>query len=150
VISNYPVVLHVEDDPNDRALFRSALRRSQIPLQLESAEDGQLAIDYLSGTGDFEDRTRFPLPSLILLDLKMPRKTGFEVLEWIRQQPQFRTLPLVIFTSSTNESDVEQAYEEGANSYLLKPLEFEGLVATIKDIYHYWFVLSQTAPLVET
>src|SRR6187455_1159237 len=85
-------------------------------MRLESASDGQMAIDYLNGADSFCDRARFPLPSVILLDLKMPRKTGFEVLEWIRPAP-LRTLPVLIFTSSTNESDIKQAYEKGANLF---------------------------------
>jgi CheY-like chemotaxis protein len=147
MVSNLPVVLHVEDDPNDRALLQRALRKAEIQVRLESASDGQVGIDYLNGAEDFQDRTRFPVPSLVLLDLKMPRKNGFEVLEWIRQQPQFISLPVIVFTSSTNEADIRRAYEQGANSYLIKPLEFDGLIAATKDIYHYWFTLNQAVPI---
>ncbi len=138
-----PTVLHVEDDLNDRVLLQSAFRRAQLSLRLESAANGEAAIAYLSGTDLFEDRTRFPFPDLVLLDLKMPRKSGFEVLDWIREFGLI-CLPVVVFSSSKNEADIKLAYEKKANSYLVKPVLFEDLVAVARDIHRYWFVLNHT------
>lgn len=139
-----PTVLHVEDDLNDRVLLQSAFRRAQLTVRLESAINGEAAIAYLNGTDMFGDRNQFPFPDLVLLDLKMPRKSGFDVLDWIRAESSLTWLPVVVFSSSKNESDVKLAYEKRANSYLVKPVLFEDLVSVARDIYRYWFVLNQT------
>ncbi len=139
-----PTVLHVEDDPNDRLFLKEAFRQANLSARLEAASDGQVAIQYLSGAEAFADRSRYPVPGLVLLDLKMPRTSGFEVLEWIRRQPAFQSLPVVVFTSSRNDADMRRSYQKGANSYVLKPMVFEELVAALKAIHHYWFSLNQT------
>lgn len=98
--------------------------------------DGQQAIDYLAGKGDFADRSQYPLPALILLDINMPKKSGLEVLQWIRQQPDFKSSPVLMFTSSTRQEDMDNARQLGANDYLLKPfdpLKLSDLVRTIHD-----------------
>ena len=141
-----PTVLHVEDDANDRALLRAAFRRAGVPLQLQGADDGEAAVAYLAGDGEFADRDRFPMPMLVLLDLKMPRKSGFELVQWVRGKPRLSWLPLVIFSSSKSEDDIRTGYRLGVNSYLVKPVMFDELIAIAKDIHHYWFVVNHLCP----
>jgi len=140
------LILHVEDDPNDALFLREACRKAALPLVLQVVADGELAIAYLRGADQFSDRQRYPFPSLILLDLKIPRKTGFEVLDWIRSQPEMNVVPVVIFTSSTHEGDMQRAFGKGANSFLAKPVIFEDLIETAKAIYLYWFRMNR-API---
>jgi len=100
-------------------------------------------MDYLNGTAPFGDRGRQPAPRLVLLDLKLPRKSGFEVLVWVRQRPELRTLPIVIFTSSAHDHDVHRAYELGANAYLVKPSSLDQLFETVKAIKDFWLTLNR-------
>ena len=116
-----PCILLVEDDENDVYFFERAAKQSEILESLKVVRDGQSAIDYLSGGGEFSDRVRFPIPCLIVLDLKMPRKTGMEVLEWLRADASLRTIPVIVFSSSAQGDDVEQAYRLGANAFVVKP-----------------------------
>jgi CheY-like chemotaxis protein len=132
------VVLHVDDDPNDAELFRVAARKAEAHFVLNNAEDAEKAIAYLSGRGLYADRRNFPLPSLVLLDLKMPRVTGLEVLQWIRCRPEWAQLPVVVLSGSELQDDIQRAYEMGANSYLIKPLGFEALVGLVKSIQGVW------------
>src|SRR5260221_8898276 len=97
------IVLHADDDPNDLLPVKHACRAANLPFSLESVSDGGVAIAYLSGQTNYGDRARYPFPALVLLDLKMPRRTGFEVLEWIRGQPNLKRLPVIILTSSRHE-----------------------------------------------
>lgn len=136
-------LLHVEDDPNDVLLVERAVRKSNSAALIRSVGDGDKALAYLSGEEAFSKRDQFPVPNLVLLDLKMPRKTGLEVLSWIRAQPQLRRLPVVVFTSSKHDQDINRAYELGANSYLVKPVGFDALLETIKQIQAYWGMLNQ-------
>jgi CheY-like chemotaxis protein len=133
-------ILLAEDDPNDAKLIRRALVKARCANPVETVSDGELAIAYLSGATPYEDRQRFPLPILMLLDLKMPRKNGFDVLQWIRSQPKLKRLPIVVLTSSSVPQDVNRAYEAGANSYLVKPVDTEALVDMLKTIELYWIV----------
>jgi len=139
------IMLLVEDDPNDILLIQRAFAKACLVNPLKVVRDGEQAINYLSGTGDFADRGRYPLPSLILLDLKLPRKSGLEVLEWLRQQPMLKQTPVIVLTSSKESSDVSRAYDLGANSYLIKPVGFEGLLELVKSIGMYWMILNKTA-----
>lgn len=136
-------ILHVEDDPNDVLLVERALRKSNAAALLRSVADGDKALAYLNGDEVFSKRDEFPFPNLVLLDLKMPRKTGLEVLAWIRQQTQLKRLPVVVFTSSKHDQDINRAYELGANSYLVKPVGFDALLETVKQIQVYWGSLNQ-------
>ena len=138
-------ILHVDDDSNDALLFEHACRKAGLVLSLHGATDGDEALAYLRGAESFADRGRHPLPSLILLDLKMPRLSGFEVLAWIRRQEQFRRVPVVVLTSSNHDADVKRAYALGANSYLVKPVGFEALVDLVKAVHHYWLMLNEGA-----
>src|SRR5262249_13079512 len=108
-------ILHVEDDANDVLLFQHACRKAGVRVDVHTVTDGDEAVDYLKGSDKFSDRQEHPLPSLLLLDLKMPRVTGFDVLSWVRNQESFRRLPVVVLTSSNHDADVKRAYELGAN-----------------------------------
>jgi CheY-like chemotaxis protein len=140
-------ILHVEDDPNDVLLVERALRKASSASSILTVNDGDRALSYLGGNGAYADRHKFPLPDLVLLDLKMPRKSGFEVLAWIRNQPDLKRVLVVIFTSSKHDQDINNAYDLGANSYLVKPVGFDALVETMTQIYNYWGTLNQ-APAI--
>lgn len=111
----------VEDDENDVFFMRRALHKANLEIPMHVVMDGQAAVDYLQGTAEYADRTQHPLPDLVLLDLKLPYLHGFEVLEWIRQQPLFRELPVIVLTSSPEERDRRQAAALGAQAYCVKP-----------------------------
>ena len=137
------LVLQVDDDPSDTLLMQQACRRADVSFQLKSVGDGQTAIAYLAGTGSFANREENPLPALVLLDLKMPRMTGFDVLKWMRSHKAFKTLPVVVFTASNQEEDIRRAYEMGANSYLVKPVGIHTLIDMVKLLDNYWLCLNQ-------
>ena len=131
-------VLHIDDDPNDTELFRVAARRANVQFCVQNVSDVEQAMAYLSGRGMYADRARFPLPSLVLLDLKMPKETGFDMLRWIRQHPEVGHLPVVIFSGSELQDDIQQAYAGGADSYLVKPIGFNALIEMVKNINDSW------------
>ena len=131
-------VLLVEDSPADVLLIQRAFTRARIAGALAVVGDGEQAVAYLSGGGTFADRDRHPMPDLVLLDLKLPRKSGFEVLEWLRAQPGLRRLPVAVLTSSRETSDVDRAYDAGANSYLVKPGNADDLLTLLRDLGLYW------------
>jgi CheY-like chemotaxis protein len=137
------LILVVEDDPNDVALLQRAFRKigSTSPLQVLS--DGEQAVAYLAGEGEYGDRSRYPVPTLILLDLKLPRRSGHEVLAWIRSQPVLRRLPVVVLTSSKEGRDLDQAYDQGASSYLVKPARFDALLEIVRTLKLYWIILNE-------
>ena len=119
-------------------MLKRAFEKVGLPTTLHFVSDGQEVIDYLLGAGQFADRALHPLPDLLLLDLKMPRVDGFQVLSWVRQQPGLKRVPAVIFSSSGEEEDVNQAYDLGANSYLMKPHESEELLGIVEKLKKYW------------
>jgi len=127
-------VLHVDDDPNDTTLLQVACARAAVDFQLQNIGDGSEVIDYLSGIGKYADRTRYEIPGLVLLDLKMPRATGWEILRWIRGNARLKNLPVFVLSGSELQEDKLRAYEVGANSYLVKPPNFSSLVSMVKDI----------------
>jgi CheY-like chemotaxis protein len=122
------IVLTVDDSSDDTLLLQRACSRAGVKFILQTVDDGTKAIAYLSGSENFSDRERHPIPDLILLDLKMPVKTGFEVLEWLRNHPEFKSLPVAVLTASQHDGDVREAYRKGANCFLTKPIEYEDLV----------------------
>src|SRR5690242_11058819 len=122
-MSDAAVILLVEDRDDDVVLAEQALKRACVTNPVRIVKDGNEAIAYLSGQGRYSSRTDHPLPALILLDLKLPGTDGFEVLKWIREQPETRTIPVVVLTSSEQMRDVNRAYALGANSFLVKPLD---------------------------
>jgi CheY-like chemotaxis protein len=133
------VILLAEDDVNDALLVERALSRADIHNPIMVVRDGQEALDYLEGIGPFADRKNFPLPSLALLDIKMPRKNGLEVLEWIRHNVGgLKLLPVIIMSSSSIQADIDRAYQLGVNAYLVKPTAFNELVETLKTTTEFW------------
>jgi CheY-like chemotaxis protein len=136
-------VLHVDDDPNDTELLRAASRRARVPFHLENVEDGEQAIAYLSGAGVYANREKYRMPALVLLDIKMPRTTGFEVLKWIRSRASFAHVPVVVLSGSELQDDIQEAYASGASSYFIKPLVFDALVNLIRSINTIWLAAKQ-------
>lgn len=143
-----PTVLLVDDSPNDALLMRTVFERAGFAQPLRFAVDGDDAIAYLRGDGRYGDRKQFPMPTAMLLDLNMPRKNGFEVLDWIRHQPELRRLRVYILSASSRPQDIERSYDLGANSYLVKPGNLDGLLHLAKCLAA-WLKLSHFAPLTE-
>lgn len=135
---NDKIILLVEDDPNDVLLIQRAFQKAGLHNSLKVVRNGDQAIEYLSGENSYADRDRFPSPFLVLLDLKMPGTDGFEVLAWTRNSPSLKRLLVVVLTSSNLQADVDKAYELGANSYLVKPVEFDDMVNLIQRFEAYW------------
>jgi len=132
-------VLLVEDDLSDIFLVKRAFKLAQIPGALHVVTDGQEAINYLRGDGKYADRDGWPLPKLIVTDIKMPRKTGFEVLEWVKREgAPFRRIPIVIVSGSDNPADINRAYELGANAYMVKPVDYLAVEHLFRSITQYW------------
>ena len=136
-------ILHVEDDSNDALLFQHACRRAGMDVNLQVVADGEQALSYLKGADQFNNREAHPFPNLVVLDLKLPRVNGFDVLAWMRNENELRRLPVIVLTSSSHQSDVERAYDLGANSFLVKPLAVEALIDLAKGINQYWLSLNQ-------
>lgn len=136
-------ILLVEDDKNDAFFLQYAFESAGIANPLVWLEDGQKAMDYLSGTGPYSDRARFPFPCLVLLDLKLPGKGGLELLRWVRGQPVLSNLIIIVLTSSSEASDVEEAYRLGARSYLVKPLTVEKRLLMAKALKDYWLEFNE-------
>jgi CheY-like chemotaxis protein len=142
---NEQIVLLVEDREEDLFLLQYAFKRAAITAPLRVVFDGQQAIEYLSGTGAYADRRQFPLPDLVLMDLKLPAKTGLEVLAWIRRQPELKQLIVIVLSSSISERDLREAYELGANAFLVKPPDANQLFDMAKAIQHFWLVHNRSA-----
>ena len=136
-------ILVAEDDTDDAFFLQRAFHKAGVRTSLKFVRDGQEVIDYLDGEGEFTDHAAHPTPDLLLLDLKMPRMNGFQVLEWVRNQPDFKRLPVIIFSSSDDGKDINQAYDLGANSYLLKPHSSEDLIAVAHKLQMYWVESNQ-------
>lgn len=146
--SKNEVFLLVDDDSNDQVLIGRAFRKAQTAVRIVVANDGDEALSYLSGTGSFSDRAQYPLPCAVLLDLKLPRRSGLEVLAWVRKQAPLRQMPVVILTSSHLDEDVRAAYELGANSYLVKPVDLSDLETMIARVAEYWAELNHPPVLL--
>lgn len=139
-------ILLVEDNEDDVILVQRALRKAGVANPMHVVRDGDEAIEYLAAVGRFDDERRHPLPSLVLLDLKLPRRSGLEVLGWIRAHATLRTLPVVVFTTSTQASDLEQAYALGANSYLRKPVTPDDTLRLLHAAGRYWLDWNERPP----
>lgn len=132
-------VLLVEDDLNDIFLVKRAFKIAQVKNPLQIVTDGHEAMLYMRGDGRYADRTLHPLPKLIVMDIKMPRRSGFEVLEWIKgSHLPLRRIPVIIVSSSDNPLDINRAYELGANAYMVKPVDYKEVQHLFESITHYW------------
>ena len=140
---NHRPILLVEDNPDDQQLAIRAFKKSNLSNEIVLASDGVEALDYLFGTGAYENTGLPVLPAVVLLDLKLPRKDGLEVLKEIRANDRTRLLPVVIVTSSKEEQDLLNGYELGANSYVRKPIDFNEFVDAVRQLGIYWLLLNE-------
>lgn len=131
-------ILLAEDDEGDVFLLKRAFLKLGVNAPMDVVNDGKEAVDYLSGEGNFQDRDRFPLPQLFMLDLKMPLMNGFEVLTWLRKQPGLRQVPVIVLSSSDLQKDIDLAHDLGANGYTRKPHRFDTLMEVVEGIERYW------------
>jgi two-component system, response regulator len=141
------IILLVEDNPDDVTLTERALKKSHILNKLMVAKDGAEALDYIFGTGNFTGRDMNSMPEVVLLDLKLPKIDGLEVLKRIRSDKRTKLLPVVILTSSKEENDLINGYTLGANSYIRKPVNFNQFVEAIHQLGLYWLVLNESPPM---
>jgi CheY-like chemotaxis protein len=140
--SEEPVILLADDGEDDVLMFRRAFSDVGFESALHVVRHGEETISYLKGEGKYANRDEYPLPTLLLLDLKMPRKNGFEVLEWVRQQPGLRGMLIVVLTTSERVEDINRAYKLGANSFLTKPLNFSEFREMLASLHTYWVTLN--------
>jgi CheY-like chemotaxis protein len=133
---NARTLLHVDDGSDDAILLRAACRAGKVTFRLQTVPDGEKALCYLKGLAPYEDRKLYPWPDLVLLDLKMPRQSGFDVLEWLRKQdsPAMQNLPVIVFTSSVHEEDRQRALQSGATQYWIKPVRLGVLIEVCKTL----------------
>ncbi len=143
------IILLVEDNPNDVELTKRALTKNKVLNKVIVAEDGVEALDYLFGTGSYEGKEPNPLPTIVLLDLKLPRVDGLEVLKAIRENKRTKHLPVVILTSSKEDHDLLESYDLGCNSYIRKPVDFVQFSEAIQHLGLYWLVLNEPPPVVD-
>jgi two-component system response regulator len=143
---NDKVILLVEDNPDDEALTLRALKKNNIQNDVVVARDGVEALDYLFGTGGYSGRDVSKMPSVTLLDLKLPKVDGLEVLERVRADERTRFLPIVILTSSKEEQDLINGYRLGANSYIRKPVDFSQFIEAVRQLGLYWLLLNESVP----
>jgi two-component system response regulator len=139
-------ILLVEDNPDDEELALRAFRKNNIVNEIVVVRDGSEALDYLFATGPYAGRDRNHIPQVVLLDLKLPKVSGLEVLQRLRAEPQTHRLPVVVLTSSTEERDLVESYDLGVNSYIRKPVDFGQFAEAVRQLHLYWMVLNETAP----
>ena len=139
-------ILLVEDNPDDEELTLRALRQAKISNEVVVARDGIEALDYLFGKGKFEGRDAAKLPTVVLLDLKLPKLSGLDVLQRLRADPRTKLVPVVILTSSSEDEDMLRSYASGANSYVRKPVEFGPFANAVQQLGVYWLLLNQPPP----
>src|SRR6266702_2575754 len=140
------IIMLVEDNPDDEELTLRALRKANIANEVFVARDGTEALDFLFSTGRHAERRPVPMPALVLLDLKLPKLNGFDVLERMRADPRTELIPVVVLTSSSEEEDMLRSYESGANSYVRKPIEFSAFANAVAQLGVYWVLLNQNPP----
>jgi CheY-like chemotaxis protein len=144
---NSTPILLVEDEPDSVFFFQHAAEKVELTNPVRVAKDGQEALDYLEGSGEFGDREKHPLPGLVILDLKLPRATGFEVLRRVRANTGLRKLIVVILTSSASDDDIDKAYALGVNAYLVKPLQLADLITIVQAVKTFWLTHNHPPPL---
>jgi CheY-like chemotaxis protein len=135
-----------DDSEEDRFFVHRALDATRVGSFFQGVRDGQEAIDYLQAKGNFSNRSEFPFPNILLVDLKMPGMNGFELLNWLREHPACKVIPTIIFSSSAMESDVHEAYVLGANAFIVKPTSSDELSHLIELMYHFWSHCQTPAP----
>jgi len=138
-------ILIVEDNPNDAQLTMRSLKKHNLANHIMHVSDGQTAVDYLFGEGEYQGRNVLDQPKVVLLDLKLPKLNGLQVLARIRGDARTKMLPVVILTSSQQESDLIESYKLGANSYIVKPVEFENFAKSVQEVGLYWLLLNKPA-----
>ena len=138
-------ILLVDDSENDTFLLRRAFKKAEFDGSFHEIKNGEVAIAYLKGEGIYSDRKLYPLPALVTLDLNMPMKNGFDVLSWVRTQPALKWISIVVMTASKRSEDVERAFELGANSFLVKPIEIDDLANMLRCL-HAWLRINQFPP----
>jgi two-component system response regulator len=143
---NERVILLVEDNPDDEALTKRALVKNKIANDMVVARDGEEAMEYLFGTGKYSGRDTSNLPAVVLLDIKLPKVDGLEVLRRVRADERTRLLPIVLLTSSKEEQDLIRGYSLGANSYVRKPVDFVQFIEAVRQLGLYWLVLNENPP----
>lgn len=148
VAHDLATILLVEDEPSDATLLCGAFEKANVLNPIVHLKDGDAAFGYLAGVGAYRDRQNFPLPALILLDLKLPGMTGLQLLQWMRVQPEVRRIPVVILTSDDDPKTVDSAYDLGANSYLIKPGDPAHIIRMVEAIQRYWIELNQAPGLI--
>lgn len=141
------VILYADDDPEDRMLAQDAFEESRLANDLHFVEDGEELMDYLLNRGKYEDAKKYPNPGLILLDLNMPRKDGREAIKEIKEVPKLRPIPIVVLTTSRADEDILKTYDLGINSFITKPVTFEGLVEIMRTLGKYWFEIVELPKL---
>jgi two-component system response regulator len=139
-------ILLVEDSADDEELTTRALRKANIANEIVVTRDGKEAIDYLFGEGPYQGRDLSSMPAVILLDLKLPKLSGLDVLQRVRADPRTKLIPTVVLTSSSEDEDMLKSYQSGANSYVRKPVEFGAFVNAVSQLGLYWLLLNQTVP----
>jgi CheY-like chemotaxis protein len=141
-MQTFPILL-VEDDASDAFLLQRAFTKAQVANPLHMVNSGEDALAYLKGEGRFADRREFPFPAIVLLDIKMPRLDGLELLSIIRRDPQLRRLVIIMLSSSGEQRDVDRAFELNANSYLVKPARLDGMAEILETLKNYWLRMNQ-------
>jgi len=140
-------ILLVEDNPDDVELTRRALKKGKVANNLYIVRDGEEALDFLFHKGEYADKKKYRIPGLILLDINLPKRNGIEVLQKIKTEPILKRVPVIMLTTSKRDEDIIQSYDLGVNSYIMKPVEFDKFIQTIKNIELYW-ILTNTPPLL--
>lgn len=138
-----PSLLVVEDDPNDVAFIQRGLVKAGVGDHVQVARDGGEAVAYFEGEGIYHDRALHPLPALMLLDLKLPKKSGLEILEWVRNDPRYKDLPVIIFTSSKEVEDIKRARELGVEAYHVKPVDYKDFTEVVTSVGLRWMTLAK-------
>ena len=138
MIEQQKTILFLEDDENDILLVRRVIKKLDLNANFRFCQDGTEGLKYLKGEGKYADREEFPLPSLIILDIKLPKVSGLEVVRWIKKQEDHKNTPVIMLSSSGQPGDILKAYEFGANSFLVKPVEFSQFIEMLETIYTFW------------
>jgi len=141
------IIMLVEDNPDDEELTLRALRKGNIANEVFVARDGTEALDFLFGTGKHAGNKPLPMPAVVLLDLKLPKLNGIDVLKRMRADPRTKLIPVVVLTSSSEDEDMIKSYQSGANSYVRKPVEFSSFVNAVTQLGVYWMLLNQSPPI---